>query len=516
MGWIFLATNSAVSFLNMLSLGGLVATIVVLSIIRYWKDINEFMKVRRELLRCSSSLPGPPRIPFFGNAHQFIDAAKAVLILNQMSRDMNAKTFVIWLGPMMKVVVTDPRDYEIIMASAKASEKDKVYDFMGPAVVNSLINGGGPTYRAHKKLVVPLINGGKLLPEHIKQFNLHTKIMVKNMAERIGTGQYDIHDTIVPCVADIVFETIFGVPGVAQQGKRNILVDESERLLHLIYKRILTFWLWPSMIFFRTSTGKQLSQIVAQSHRFVDDIISKKKLELMEMMRQGIEPDLKKSAVLDQVLSHMLKTKSWTDEEMRYEMVTLFIGSHDTIAGMSCFLALALAMHPDIQKKVRDELQEVVGASDFTEENIANMKYLDMVVKETIRLFPVGPVLGRQMTGDLKLATCTLPKGASIFMLPYITHRDPMYWVEPEKFMPERFSAENSVGRHPWAYVPFSGGIRSCPGSKYGMICIKTIICQMLRHYELDTTVAYENLHLHAHISTRCVDGYPIILKKLK
>ncbi|XP_015126386.1 cytochrome P450 4C1 [Diachasma alloeum] len=516
MGWTFLTADSAVSWMNSLSIVYLFVTIAVLSVIRYWKEIQEYLKFRKEMLECSSSLPGPPSIPIFGNALQFIDSDKSIFILAQMSQDINAGTFKIWLGPLMKIIVTDPRDFEIIMGSPKAAEKEKVYDFMEPVVCNSLINGGGPTYRAHKKLVVPLINGGNLITEHIKQFNIQTKIMVNKMAERVGNGEYDIYHTIVPCVADIVFETIFGMPGNAQKGEENILIEGTEVVLHMMYKRMISMWLWPNAIFNRTHLGRKMVRMVKEFHNLLDDIVVKKKRDYTEMKKQGIDPDVKTSAVLDQIISHVMKTNSWTDKELRYEMFTLFIGSHDTIAGVSCFVALVLAMFPDVQKKVREELKDVVGDHDITEEDATNLKYLEMVIKETIRIYPVGPVLGREMTGDLKLATCTLPKGASVYLLPFATHRDPRHWTEPEKFMPERFSPENSKGRHPWAYVPFSGGLRSCPGSKYGMICIKVLIGQMVRYYELETTAKYETLNIHAHISTRSIDGYPITLKKIK
>lgn len=112
-------------------------------------------------------------------------------------------------------------------------------------------------------------------------------------------------------------------------------------------------------------------------------------------------------------------------------------------------------------------------------------------------------------------ATCTVPANCSVFMLPFALHRSPKYWDKPEVFNPDRFSPENSKNRHPYTFLPFSGGIRSCPGRKFANYPLKIMIAYLLRSYSLSTTATLKGLRLHSHISVRSPDGYPISIKKL-
>ncbi|KAK0171485.1 hypothetical protein PV327_011222 [Microctonus hyperodae] len=96
-----------------------------------------------------------------------------------------------------------------------------------------------------------------------------------------------------------------------------------------------------------------------------------------------------------------------------------------------------------------------------------------------------------------------------------LTHKSKTHWDEPNKFIPERFLPENSKARHPYAFVPFSGGSRSCPGGKFGMSCLKVMIAQLIRKYRFMTTMKFENMKLTTHISVRSLDGYKISIQKI-
>lgn len=120
------------------------------------------------------------------------------------------------------------------------------------------------------------------------------------------------------------------------------------------------------------------------------------------------------------------------------------------------------------QEKLYREVKENSNASneDFALEwqDFGNYKYTEMVVKETLRLFPIGPMVLRHITQDLHLKNHVVPAGSSLMITMFRTHRLPEIWPEPDKFIPERFLPELNASRHPYAYVPFSAGPRSCIG----------------------------------------------------
>nr|CAD7194208.1 unnamed protein product [Timema douglasi] len=139
------------------------------------------------------------------------------------------------------------------------------------------------------------------------------------------------------------------------------------------------------------------------------------------------------------------------------------------------------------EDKVVKELESIFGDSDrdANYRDIQEMKYLEMVIKEILRLFPSVLAFVRNLREDVELDEYTLPKGANITIGAFALHRDPEYFPDPEKFDPERFSPENSQGRHPYQYVPFSAGSRNCIGQRFAMLEMKSTISKVLRTFKL-------------------------------
>ncbi|XP_044014095.1 cytochrome P450 4C1-like [Aphidius gifuensis] len=455
---------------------------IILGIIYWWNEIINFVKIQITIYKFARSLPGPRALPLIGNALSFINTDDTVDILAEWSRKIS-KTYRVYFGPVLKIVLTDPRDIEILFASPNGEEKDSLYDLMRTIVKNSMI------YRSHKKLVMPIVNG-KPLSIFVEKGNKFSRKFVEVLNDKVGKEEFDMHHIMAPCVCDLVFETLYGVPGEAQNGKPNIFVYGVEKLLHILHQRMVTFWLYPNFIFKFSKIGKSWFSI-------------------------GIEPNVP-VALCDKIIDHIMKTNSWTDRELHDELTTIFIGSHDTMVGVGSFVFLMLAMYPEIQDKVRQEIESIAGNEIVTYDMCTDMKYMDMVIRETMRLFPAGPFLPRKITGDIKLATCTIPKGCSVIVLAYAVHRDPDYWPEPNKFNPENHTVENTKARHPSAFLPFSGGIRACPGYKYGMALLKVIITDVVRNYKLSTTTTMESIKLNAHISVRSRNGINISITKIK
>ncbi|KAK0073002.1 hypothetical protein PV326_013892 [Microctonus aethiopoides] len=383
--------------------------------------------------------------------------------------------------------------FQVVIKSEKTANKAFVYKFMEPGVKNSLINGdAGPLLRAHRKLLIPIING-EYLESYMQVMNEQVRRSVNILAKKANVKEIDIYDETEYCLADIAFELLYGIPGVGQ--------DQGDLFIpHLIINKSGKIW----------NANMKIGQ------DFFQKIINEKR-KLYEALARG-DPDVKKPrpSILDLLMEHVVKTNAMNDEQIISEAATLFVGFYETVLGIYSFMILMLAMHPEQQKKVREEVMAVFETDrDVMKEDLGKLKHTEMVIKEVIRLFPIGPFLLREATDDLKLDKYTLPKGATVIIMPFLAHRLEEYWDEPNSFIPERFLPENSKDRHPFAFVPFSGGPRSCPGSKFGMACLKIMIVHFIRKYQLSTTMEFDKIKLKTHISVRSVDGYKVSMKKI-
>lgn len=158
-----------------------------------------------------------------------------------------------------------------------------------------------------------------------------------------------------------------------------------------------------------------------------------------------------------------------------------------------------LAMHKDMQQKVIDEIDSVYsrhdGLADY--ESIHKLTYLDSVIKETMRLFPILPITGRQCTDDIKLGDHTIPNGTLIGIFAYGVHRSKKYWGEDALlFNPSRFEPQNIANVHQYAFIPFTGGPRLCIGWRYAMFFIKVYLSHFFKNFTVDTSQKFNEIKL--------------------
>lgn len=155
-----------------------------------------------------------------------------------------------------------------------------------------------------------------------------------------------------------------------------------------------------------------------------------------------------------------------------------------------------MAMHPAVQHRVYDEIQLLDLSQPLSYDDVTGrLPYTEMVIKETMRLFPITGVLPREIAVDVKLADFTLPKGSTC-VLPIIKlHRSKKLWGDDsEVFDPDRFSAERSAARESYFYMPFSAGPRNCIGHRYAMVSMKIFLCQLIKRYKFSTHMRFSEL----------------------
>lgn len=190
---------------------------------------------------------------------------------------------------------------------------------------------------------------------------------------------------------------------------------------------------------------------------------------------------------------------NFSAQEVNDEICTFIIAGHETTAVSIASILLMLAMHKDVQQKVIDEIDSVVGLHDGLAdyESLHKLTQLELVIKESMRLFPVLPVVAREVTDDFELDGCIIPKSTVLVLFAYGVHRSKKLWgSDAELFRPSRFEPQNIEKIHQYAYIPFTGGPRLCIGWRYAMVLMKVYLANFFRHYTVDTRLKYDEITL--------------------
>lgn len=176
-----------------------------------------------------------------------------------------------------------------------------------------------------------------------------------------------------------------------------------------------------------------------------------------------------------------------------------------------------LAIHQEHQDRVVDELRSIFTDVDepVTKEHVSDMNYMELVIKEALRLYPIATFVGREVTEDIPMLGGTVPKGTQAILNIAATHRNPLYWGDnAHEFQPERFLPENCANYHPYQYVPFSAGTRNCIGIRYGWASMKISLAFLLRRYKFITDLKMKDVKVRMGMITKFVNKDPLRIEQ--
>jgi cytochrome P450 len=168
-----------------------------------------------------------------------------------------------------------------------------------------------------------------------------------------------------------------------------------------------------------------------------------------------------------------------TDKQVRDEALTLFLAGHETTANALTWTWYLLSQNPEAEARFHAEIDSVLAGRLPTFDDLAQLKYVEMVFAESMRLFPPAWGIGRRPLQAYRIGDYEIPARTVMLMSPYVVHRDPRWYPEPEKFDPDRFLPENAAGRPKFSYFPFGGGARVCIGERFawmeGVLLLATL-----------------------------------------
>jgi len=174
-----------------------------------------------------------------------------------------------------------------------------------------------------------------------------------------------------------------------------------------------------------------------------------------------------------------------SDRQLRDEVVTLFLAGHETTAIALSWAWYLLGQNPSVDAELADELRSVLGGRRPTVDDLPLLRFSDAVVREAMRLYPPAYVIGREATEACEIGGHMIPAGTTVYVSPWVTQRDPRFFVEPEAFKPGRWNDESAARLPRFAYFPFGGGPRLCIGVSFAMMEAVLLVATIAQRFRL-------------------------------
>lgn len=191
--------------------------------------------------------------------------------------------------------------------------------------------------------------------------------------------------------------------------------------------------------------------------------------------------------ILDRLIDAEDDGDTFSRDEMRDQIMNLYWAGHDTTISAVSWMIMMLGKHPDVYDRLQTEVDERVGDEPVDgEEVIEGLPYMEMVMDETLRLYPPAWVAFRKARSEFEMYGHTIPAGTDVAFSSFATHRLPHLFDNPEAFNPRRMEPENKRNFPPGAYIPFARGPRTCIGMNFAKYEIKLIVSTLMRHFDFE------------------------------
>ncbi len=178
-------------------------------------------------------------------------------------------------------------------------------------------------------------------------------------------------------------------------------------------------------------------------------------------------------------------------QQIRDEVMTIFLAGHETTAGTLSWILHLLAHHGDAERRLRAEYATHLAGRNPTPADLPHLSYSRMVIDETLRLYPPTWILSRKLAAPDTLGDYHLPAGATVALSPYLTHRHPAFWPNAESFDPERFHPSETAHRHKFAYIPFLSGPRQCIGNQFALMEMQMVLPMIAQRFRVSAIPGY-------------------------
>ncbi len=371
----------------------------------------------------------------------------------------------------------------------------KFRDFLG----NGLLSNEGEFWKRQRRISQPAFHRDKIA-SFAAQMVQDTEELLKKWETAYQKNEpIDISSEMMHVTLQIMGETLLSAN---LSGDAEKVREAMTTTLRITNERLRSFIEVP------------LSIPTPKNRRFL-----KARQTLDDIVYKIIEDRQNKKNQYQDLLSMLMNTvDEETDERMnkkqlRDEVMTIFLAGHETTANALSWTFYLLSQKPEAEERLSSEIHSVLNGRAPTLADIPQLAYTERVVKESMRLCPPVPIIGRSVTEDDEMGGYFIPKNSVVLTTPYLTHRHPDFWENPEKFDPDRFLSERFSKLPKYAYFPFGGGPRLCIGNNFAMMEAVLILATIAQRYQLKL-IPDQKIEVEVAITLRPKYGIKMQLEK--
>jgi cytochrome P450 len=333
---------------------------------------------------------------------------------------------------------------------------------------DGLLTSEGQTHLRQRRLIQPAFHRDRLV-SYSSTMTGHAARLRERWTDG---GRIDAAQEMMRLTLGIVGETLFGADVEAQ-------APEVGRALTAVMQ---TFWM--TMLPFFDRLERLPIPALARGRRARADL---------DRIIYGMIAERRRSeADRGDLLSMLLMAQDvegdgsrMTDRQVRDEAMTIFLAGHETTANALSWTWYLLSEHPDVEARLHAEIDRVLGGRLPTIDDLPKLPFVEQVVTESMRLYPPAWIIGRRALEPNEIGSYVVPARSILVFSPYIIQRDPRWFAEPGRFMPERWTPEFKASLPPFAYMPFGGGPRRCIGDQFAWTELILVVSTIAQRWKL-------------------------------
>jgi cytochrome P450 len=354
-----------------------------------------------------------------------------------------------------------------------------------------LVTSEGELWKRQRRIIQPAF--------HKQRLQAMAASMVRataEMCERWQPGKINVADELVHLTLRIVGETMLGTD-----------VSKDVETVARCFPA-LNVGVWERMV---SPVALPLWMPTASNRRYAGW------LRMMDELVYRIIAERRRTPGESDMISMLLAARDeetgegMSDRQLRDETITMFLAGHETTATALTWTLYLVGKHPEVERKLRAELDEVLGGRAAGFADLERLRYTRMVIEEAMRLYPPVWAASRMVMEDDQVGGFEISAGSMIMLSSYLTHRHPTTWERPEAFDPERFAPERAASIPKFGYWPFLGGPRQCIGNQFAMMEGQLLLATILQRHRLE--LVSEKVELETYLTLRPKGGLPMVVR---